>query len=170
MRPAESIPPAADPFATLASTILLTQLPVAAAALDAAGRGVAWNPAAERLTGLSMDAMSGSTSLTSAAGLMDEDGATPTPEADPVTLALSEGRTREARLLLRRSNGVPIRLEGLPGMSSSMPWRSSNEQFTLTSTCSCGRATSHGSGRRSQLSGRSCCHPFEIDWRKMPYS
>ena len=39
-----------------------------------------------------------------------------------------------------------------------------------TSTCSCGRATSHGSGRRSQLSASSCCQPSWMDWRKMPYS
>ena len=48
---------------------------------------------------------------------------------------------------------MPIRLDGWPGTTRKLPPRSSNEQFSLTSTCSCGRATSHGSGRRSQLSG-----------------
>ena len=45
------------------------------------------------------------------------------------------------------------------GWRASCPPRTSNEQFSLTSTFSCGRATSQGSGRRSQLSGCSCCQP-----------
>ena len=59
---------------------------------------------------------------------------------------------------------------GLPRMGCRAPPRTSNEQFSLTSTFSCGRMTSQGSGRRSQLSGCSCCQPSWIVWRKMPYS
>ena len=40
-----------------------------------------------------------------------------------------------------------------PASARRLPPLISNEQFSLTSTFSCGRATSHGSGRRSQLSG-----------------
>ena len=36
----------------------------------------------------------------------------------------------------------------------------SNEHPSLISTASCGRETSQGSGRRSQLSGCSCCQPL----------
>ena len=39
-------------------------------------------------------------------------------------------------------------------------------QWTRTSTASAGRSTSHGSGRRSQLSGCSTCRPLSISWRK----
>ena len=50
-----------------------------------------------------------------------------------------------------RSYGMPIRVEGRPGTGRRLPPLSSNEQPTLTSTFSFGRAISHGSG-----SGASC--------------
>ena len=48
---------------------------------------------------------------------------------------------------------MPISVDGRPGIGARAPPRTSNEQFSVTSTRSSGRATSHGSGRRSQLSG-----------------
>src|SRR6266481_55776 len=54
------------------------------------------------------------------------------------------------------------------GRSSPPP--TSNEQFRLISTFSSGRATSQGSGRRSQLSGCSRCQPCSMDCRNIPYS
>ncbi len=67
-----------------------------------------------------------------------------------------EGDTDQTRLLADDGRNAP-----------SCP---STEQFSLISTRSCGRTISQGSGRRSQLSGCSCCHPFWMVCRKMPYS
>ena len=69
-----------------------------------------------------------------------------------------------------RSKGMPIRVDRRPVTTRSVPSRSSNAQPSATSTVSRGRATSHGSGRRSQLSGCSRCQPSWMAWRKMPYS
>ena len=56
-----------------------------------------------------------------------------------------------------------MRVDGRPVTARKVPPRISNEQLSFTSTVSCGRATSHGSGRRSQLSGSSCCQPSWMD-------
>jgi hypothetical protein len=69
-----------------------------------------------------------------------------------------------------RSYGTPINDDGLPGTAFNSPSRTSNEHPSATSTRSCGRATSHGSRIRSQLSGASCCQPLTIDCRNIPYS
>ena len=66
--------------------------------------------------------------------------------------------------------GMPINFEGLPGIGCKLPPRTSNEQFKGTSIFSRGRATSHGSGLRNQLSGCSCCQPLWMVCLKMPYS
>src|SRR5271166_190231 len=52
------------------------------------------------------------------------------------------------------------------------PWalKGGYAQPNSISTFSFSRATSQGSGERSQLSGISCCHPFRTDCLKMPYS
>ena len=59
-------------------------------------------------------------------------------------------------------------VDGRPGTGRSAPACSSKEQLSRTSTRSSGRATSHGSGRSSQLSGCSCCQPSRIDCLKIP--
>jgi len=69
-----------------------------------------------------------------------------------------------------RSNGTPISFDGRPGMARKLPPRTSKAQFNWISTFSCVRATSQGSGRRSQLSGCSCCQPSWIVCLKIPYS
>ena len=50
-----------------------------------------------------------------------------------------------------RSNGMPIRVDGRPGIACNDPPRTSKEQFSFTLTCSCGRATSRD--RRDRASG-----------------
>src|SRR5271157_3428719 len=46
---------------------------------------------------------------------------------------------------------MPMKVDGRPGTGRRLPPLSSNEQFKLISTLSLGRATSHGSGERSQF-------------------
>jgi len=69
-----------------------------------------------------------------------------------------------------RSWGMPMRRDGRPATARNDPPCTSNEQPKFTSTRSCGRGTSQGSGNRSQLSASSRCQPSTIDCRKMPYS
>ena len=103
---------------------------------------------------------------------------------------IAAAESLKVEVIRRRRGPEPKRVDGLAAVAdhraierdadqswtacrrrrASVPPRTSNEQFSLTSTFSCGRATSHGSGRRSQLSGCSCCQPSWMDWRNMPYS
>ena len=95
----------------------------------------------------------------------------------------------KVEIIVRRRGPEPERIDGLAAVAhdraiewnadqtgrpaedrAQVPPRISNEQLSFTSTVSSGRATSHGSGRRSQLSGCSCCQPSWMDCLKMPYS
>ena len=70
----------------------------------------------------------------------------------------------------RPIKGNPDQDRGLSLTGCSAPPRTSNEQFSFTSTLSCGRGTSHGSGRRSQLSGVPAASRLVMDCLNMPYS